>query len=49
MFMSNSILAVLHTAVFWTETSDLIPGICWSRFPSLGVTALRAPTTTGII
>ncbi|XP_051261435.1 sialic acid-binding Ig-like lectin 12 isoform X2 [Dicentrarchus labrax] len=44
----RSILAVPRTALFWTEASDVVPGICWSHSPSLGVTAPRAPTTTGI-
>ncbi len=42
-----SILAVPRTALFWTEISDVVPGICSSHSPSLGVTALRALITTG--
>ena len=43
----RSILAVLSTAHFWTETSDVVPAICWSHSSSLGVTASSAPITTG--
>ena len=43
----RSILAVLSTALFWTESSDVVPGICWSHSSSLGVTAPSAPITTG--
>uniref|UniRef100_A0A669AZ21 mitogen-activated protein kinase kinase kinase n=1 Tax=Oreochromis niloticus TaxID=8128 RepID=A0A669AZ21_ORENI len=43
----RSILAVPRTALFWTEISDVVPGICWSHSPSLGVTAPSAPITTG--
>lgn len=32
-----SILAVPRTALFWTETSVVVPGIRWSLSPSLGV------------
>ena len=32
----RSILAVLSTAHFWTETSDVVPAICWSHSSSLG-------------
>ncbi|XP_067435009.1 putative ferric-chelate reductase 1 [Thunnus thynnus] len=42
-----SILGVPRTALFWTETSDVVPGICWSHSPSLWVTAPSAPITTG--
>lgn len=29
------ILAVLRAALFWTETSDVVPGIYWSHCYSL--------------
>ena len=43
----RSILAVPITALFWTESSDVVPGICWSHSSSLGVTAPSVPITTG--
>ncbi|PWA28582.1 hypothetical protein CCH79_00013551 [Gambusia affinis] len=43
----RSILAVPRTAHFWTEMSDVVPGICCSHCSSLGVTAPRVPMTTG--
>ena len=39
----HRILAVPRIALFWIEISDVIPGICWSHAPSLGVTAPSAP------
>jgi len=30
-----------------SQNSDVVPGICWSHSPSLGVIALSAPITTG--
>ncbi|TWW54402.1 Integrin alpha-6 VLA-6 [Takifugu flavidus] len=33
------ILAVPRTALFWTEISGVVPGICWSHLLRLGVTA----------
>lgn len=49
-------LGVWFCAVFWLlltlhsfgGSSDIVPWICWNHSPSLGITALRAPTTTGI-
>ena len=43
----RSILAVPSTAVFWTESSDVVPGIYWSHSFSRGVTAPSAPFTSG--
>ena len=43
----HSILYIPSTALFWTERSDVVPGICWSHSSSLGVTAPSAPITTG--
>ncbi|PWA28005.1 hypothetical protein CCH79_00012110, partial [Gambusia affinis] len=43
----RSILTVPRTAHFWTEMSDVVPGICCSHCSSLGVTAPRVPMTTG--
>jgi len=43
----RSILAVRRTALFWTEISDVIHGICWSHSPSSGVTAPSALIRTG--
>lgn len=42
-----STLAVPWTALFWTDTSDAVSGICWSHFFSSRVTALDASVTTG--
>ncbi|XP_049610708.1 transcription factor ETV7 isoform X1 [Syngnathus scovelli] len=42
----RSIFAVPSTALFWTEMSDVFPGICFSHSSSLGVTAPSAPMTT---
>lgn len=36
-------------ALFWVEISDAVPGICWSHFPSLWVTAPSARITKGTI
>ncbi len=43
----HGILAVPNIALFWTETSDVLPGICWSHSSSLLVTAPSAPIITG--
>lgn len=39
----HSIFAIPSTALFWTEMSDVIPGICRRHLLSLGVTAPSAP------
>lgn len=39
-------LAVPRTVLFWTEISDVVPGIYWSRSSNLGVTTPNAPVTT---
>ncbi|XP_054628923.1 uncharacterized protein LOC129179559 isoform X3 [Dunckerocampus dactyliophorus] len=44
----RSILAVPRTALFWTEMSDVSPGICWSHFSSVGDTVPIAPMTTDV-
>lgn len=36
-----------RSAFFWTEISDVGPGICWSDSLSLGVTALSIEITRG--
>lgn len=41
------IIAVPNTALFWTESCEVVPGIYWHHSPSSGVTALSAFTTTG--
>ena len=46
MRVLHSILA-LAPVLFWTESFDDVPGICWSHSSSLGVTAPSAPITTG--
>ncbi len=43
----HCISAVPRIALFWTETSDVVPWICWSCSPSLWLTASSAPVTTG--
>lgn len=40
-------LAVLSILVFWTERSEVVPGICGSHLPNLGVTALSALLIAG--
>lgn len=47
-FLCNT-LAVPSIAPFWTESSGVIPGMCWSHSSSLEVIAPTAPTTTGIL
>ena len=32
---------------FWTDVSNVFPGICWSHSPSFGVTTLSAPIIMG--
>lgn len=34
-----------RTALFWTQKPDIIPGMCQSRSPNLGVTALSVSIT----
>lgn len=34
---------------FWTQSSDVVPGNCWSQSLSLGVRPLTSPTTTETI
>lgn len=41
-----SIVAVPRPSLFWTEISDVAPGICRSHSPSFRVTAPSAPITT---
>lgn len=38
--------SVASTALFWTEISDVVPGIYWNHSSSLGITAHNAPATT---
>lgn len=38
---------VVPAVLFWTESSEFVPGICWSHSSSLGVTAQSVPTPTG--
>lgn len=40
------VLAVLSAVFFWAEVSDVVPGICWHHWHSLGVTAPCSPVTT---
>lgn len=42
-----SILAVPNHALFWTESYDVAPGMCWSPSPRLEITVPSAPTSTG--
>ncbi|KAK1786099.1 hypothetical protein P4O66_017826 [Electrophorus voltai] len=39
-------LACSQAVLLEREISDVVPGICWSHSPSLGVTAPSTPTTT---
>lgn len=36
------------TALFWTEISDVVPGIYWNHSSSLGITAHCTPATTAV-
>lgn len=41
-----NILSISSNALFWTEISDVVPGVCWSHFSSWGVTIPCALTIT---
>lgn len=43
----HGVTDALRTALFWTEISDVGPGISWSHVPCLGSISPGAPTTTG--
>lgn len=36
-FHDNQTYPVPRSVLFWTEISDVFPGVCWSRSPRMGV------------
>lgn len=44
--VQHRILAIPSIILFWIESSDVVPRICWSHSPNLDVTVPSAPTTS---